>query len=483
MIYFSKKVGGMIIKPEKKRLLGWIFVLFDLVTINLCIALSWWLRFESGFVPVYKEYQSYSAYFDSGLLVSFIWIFVFAFLKIYEIDIRQNYKQYVVNIVKGSLLASFITMALSFLYRGYSYSRLTFAISVVLVTIVLIISHWSFKRILKGVVARGTWLSKFLIIGTGQIADLIFGSIQTDTLLAKSFVGFIDTEKSKRYIPDIFIKGNLKDLKRIIIQEGIDQVILAESSFSEKSILSILYECRKENVLFTLVPEFHNLLRGNVYSETLGNITLLTFPDIALKGWQKVSKRLFDLFFSVLFIIISLPFTLYTAIAIKLTSRGSVFFKQKRVGRNGRIFNMFKFRTMVINADELKPSLTSINDSVGPIFKIKKDPRITIIGRILRRYSLDELPQLINVLIDQMSLVGPRPPLISEVKEYEKWQLRRIDTVPGMTGLWQVSGRSDLPFDKMAKLDLYYIKNWSIWLDIYILIKTIPAILSGKGAY
>ncbi|RKZ28995.1 exopolysaccharide biosynthesis polyprenyl glycosylphosphotransferase, partial [bacterium] len=171
------------------------------------------------------------------------------------------------------------------------------------------------------------------------------------------------------------------------------------------------------------------------------------------------------------------------ALAIKLTSKGPVFFLQERIGRNGRKFKMVKFRSMYADAEKRLKEYLDKNEASGPIFKMKHDPRITGVGKFLRRFSLDELPQIFNVLVGQMSLVGPRPPLEREIVKYKNWQLKRIDVTPGMTGLWQVSGRSDLPFDKMAELDIYYIEHWSIWLDIKILFKTIPAVISGRGAY
>ncbi len=168
---------------------------------------------------------------------------------------------------------------------------------------------------------------------------------------------------------------------------------------------------------------------------------------------------------------------------IKISSRGPVFFEQKRMTKDCRIFYMYKFRTMYIDAEERLKELMKLNEADGPLFKMKNDPRITRVGRFLRRFSIDELPQIINVLKGELSLVGPRPPLPSEVEEYTEWEMKRMNVKQGITGLWQISGRSDLSFEEMARLDLYYIQNWSIEMDIKIIIKTIPAVLFGKGAY
>ena len=195
------------------------------------------------------------------------------------------------------------------------------------------------------------------------------------------------------------------------------------------------------------------------------------------------AKRICDLALAVLGLAALAPLFLAVALAIKLDSPGPTFYRQVRVGKDGRRFRMLKFRSMQQDADGLVVSLLERNEVTGPMFKIRRDPRITRVGRFLRRYSLDELPQLINVVLGDMSLVGPRPPTDSEIEKYEDWQLGRLRAVPGITGLWQVSGRSEVPFHDMVRLDLHYIRNWSFALDVEILLRTIPAVLTSKGAY
>ena len=185
---------------------------------------------------------------------------------------------------------------------------------------------------------------------------------------------------------------------------------------------------------------------------------------------------------SILLIIIS-PLFLFIAVLIKISSRGPVFYKQNRVGFKGRFFQMYKFRSMVVGAEEKQSQLQDQNDAQGLIFKMKNDPRVTLAGRFLRKFSLDELPQLFNVIKGDMSIVGPRPPLLNEVESYNSWHKKRLNIPPGITGLWQVSGRSELSFEEMVKLDLFYIESWSLWLDIKIMMKTIPVVLFARGAY
>jgi len=206
------------------------------------------------------------------------------------------------------------------------------------------------------------------------------------------------------------------------------------------------------------------------------------YIDLPLRRVSWV-KRAADLVLGLVALLALLPLFLIVALAIKADSPGSVLYGQMRIGKDGRPFRMLKFRSMRKESEELLASLYVRNEVCVPMFKIRRDPRVTRVGRFLRRYSLDELPQLINVVRGEMSLVGPRPPLPAEVEEYEDWQMGRLRAVPGMTGLWQVSGRNDVPFDRMVRLDLYYIRNWSLALDLEILVRTIPAVLTGKGSY
>jgi exopolysaccharide biosynthesis polyprenyl glycosylphosphotransferase len=211
-----------------------------------------------------------------------------------------------------------------------------------------------------------------------------------------------------------------------------------------------------------------------------GPVALLSSP--ALLGWQLVLKRMLDVVGSALGIVVSLPLMAVCALAIKLTSRGPIFFKQVRVGLHGRTFNMLKFRSMVVNAEAMKKSLADVNEVSGPVFKMKNDPRVTRIGRFIRKYSIDELPQLINVLRGDMSVVGPRPPVPDEVAKYEPWQRRRLSVRPGLTCIWQVSGRNQISFEDWMVLDMQYIDHWSLARDFNLIFKTVPVVFTGRGA-
>ena len=206
-------------------------------------------------------------------------------------------------------------------------------------------------------------------------------------------------------------------------------------------------------------------------------------PVIRDRLGYKITKRVIDFVLAVILLIMLSPIFLIISLLIKLTSKGPIIFKQTRIGLGGKPFTFYKFRSMCVDAEKVREKLINLNEANGPIFKIKNDPRVTPVGRFLRRYSLDELPQFLNVIKGDMSFVGPRPPLPCEVKQYEDWHLKRLSVIPGITCLWQISGRSNLSFDEWVKLDLHYIETRSLWRDFVILIKTIPAVLLGKGAY
>jgi exopolysaccharide biosynthesis polyprenyl glycosylphosphotransferase len=225
------------------------------------------------------------------------------------------------------------------------------------------------------------------------------------------------------------------------------------------------------------------ILSSRLSVQPVGDLLALSLKPVRLSGPQAVAKRIFDLFGSLAVLILGSPLWITIAVMIKATSRGPVLYRQVRVGQNEELFTIYKFRTMVDGAERLLPDLQKHNEADGPLFKMRDDPRVTRVGRWLRKFSLDEVPQLLNVVRGDMSLVGPRPALPVEVLHYEDWHHDRLEVPPGITGLWQVRGRSELGFDDYVRLDLFYIENWSITYDLFILVKTVPSVLLRKGAY
>jgi exopolysaccharide biosynthesis polyprenyl glycosylphosphotransferase len=467
----------VILSRKANRRATHLIFLGDTILIAGSFALGWWLRFLSGIVPLYKTFQPFHTYSLPIAIVTSIWLFSFGWQRLFQIEFSRKWGEELSKIAKAGIVAMVVSMALTFVFRNESYSRMMLVIGGGLTSITTVIFHRVFIDILKNMLKKGLGVARKVVIGDGELARLTTKQIVDDPITKKGFVGRLCTEESEDRI------AAPSRLKEILVEFGIDEVILSEPQVSEAAIRRIIYECRKEKALFVMIPTFQGLLRGRIEIDSLGNIGSIVFQNVVMTGWQRYAKRAIDLVGSGLGLTLISPLLIGVAIAIKIDSRGPVFFKQERIGKNSRKFKMLKFRSMFIDAEKRLAELIDKNEAGGALFKIKDDPRITKTGKFIRRYSIDELPQLFKVFTGEMSLVGPRPPLERELAEYEGWQLKRVDTVPGMTGLWQVSGRSDISFDEMVRMDIFYIDHWSIWLDVKILLKTIPAVITGKGAY
>jgi exopolysaccharide biosynthesis polyprenyl glycosylphosphotransferase len=271
------------------------------------------------------------------------------------------------------------------------------------------------------------------------------------------------------------------DIEQLLRDKTIDEIIYCKETPTIREIERLLQLTSEVGVVFRMYSSFFNMLTNKTHLHYFGTTPMLTISNTPLNYLELRVKDAFDFLFSAFVVIVLSPVYVLLALAIKIDSKGPVFFKQKRVGLRGRKFIVYKFRTMVTNAEELKEKLMQQNEMDGPVFKMTNDPRITRVGRFLRKTSLDELPQFFNVLIGDMSVIGPRPPLPDEVRQYERWQLRRLSMKPGITCIWQVSGRNNIPFDEWMKMDLEYIDNWSLKLDFIIFLKTIRTMIRGDG--
>ena len=277
--------------------------------------------------------------------------------------------------------------------------------------------------------------------------------------------------------------GPVDHLAHAVQAHGVERVIIALPATEHRSIAEIIEQCKQQRVGFYVVPDLFEIQLNTVDLDSIGGIPIIGLKDGGIVGWNFILKRLLDSAVSAAVLLLGSPVFLLIALAIKLESSGPVFYGAERVGQDGKPFRMFKFRSMREDAEQLRASLADRNQADGPLFKIENDPRRTRVGAWLRRLSLDELPQFWNILRGDMSLVGPRAPLPEEVDQYEEWQMKRLIVKPGLTGLWQVNGRSNVPFEEMVMMDIYYIDNWSLGLDINLIIRTIPAVIGRDGAY
>jgi exopolysaccharide biosynthesis polyprenyl glycosylphosphotransferase len=324
-----------------------------------------------------------------------------------------------------------------------------------------------------------------VIVGSGQMADHVARSLLDHDELGVEPIGIVDDRPDEPEAANLPVLGAIDELEAILPRQSVDRVIISFSHAPYERLLSCVRMCRDHGVAVDVVPRLYEFLDGARPVDSVRGLPLLSIGVPRLSGSARAAKRVLDVVGAALIVFLLLPLLLALAIAIKLESRGPVLFRQVRAGRGGEPFGMLKFRTMYADAERRKPELLALNEMrEGVMFKIRCDPRVTPVGRMLRRLSLDELPQLLNVLRGEMSLVGPRPLVLPEAEALaEAWQVRRLDLRPGMTGAWQVAGRSNLTFREMVRLDYQYVAGWTLARDIEILAATVPAVLSGRGAW
>lgn len=329
---------------------------------------------------------------------------------------------------------------------------------------------------------RGLYTRHVVILGTNQLSYALGRQIMNQARLGYTLRGYILTPGAAApgAIPGIDVLGGLEELRWIARKHFIDEVVITESCPMDK-VIRLLKEARELGIDIRAVSGYYNDLAMNAGLEYLGVFPLVSLHRNAPRTISLALKRAGDFALSLAALIAAAPVMMGIAIAIRLESEGPIFYVSERIGRRGHVFRCFKFRTMVKNADQLRKNLDSLNERDGVLFKVRNDPRVTRVGRFLRKYSLDELPQFINVLRGEMSLVGPRPPIASEVEKYKLEHLRRLEVLPGLTGLWQVQARQDASFEKYIALDTAYVENWSFWLDLKILFQTAEVVLRGTG--
>lgn len=328
-------------------------------------------------------------------------------------------------------------------------------------------AHTGRTAVIFGTGARGKWA-----------ADMLTSNPQSDI----TPIGFIDSKRAGLWsFRDVPLVGAVSDLKRLILERQVDLVFIACEPEDLKDSREVFAIAEEMGAPVCVLPQIYESTVGQCRVKTFNGQPALVYSSEAPEGVTTFAKDVLDRVAAFVGLTIISPFLLISALAVKLTSRGPVFFKQTRSGKNGAGFEMLKFRSMRIDADDVKVELAEQNEMSGPMFKIKNDPRVTPIGRFMRKYSIDELPQLFNVLRGEMSLVGPRPALPSEVAQFSPWQRRKLAVKPGLTCIWQVSGRNDIDFENWMKLDLEYIDNWSLWLDAKLIARTIPTVIKGSG--
>lgn len=463
---------------EGNRFIRQAQVSVDLAVTVLSFYAAYFLRSSVGDVQL----RPFSEYLFLLYLIVPVWLFLLLNYRCYQSLRVKSLWQTLAPVSRAVLAGGFTLMAAIFVFKLEYISRALVIMFIAIDLAALSLIRTALYLFSHSVRRKGYNYRSILIVGSGRRAESFAKILDGHKEWGLRVIGFVDYDDSpSRRVDSRRFIGSLSQLPDIITSSQVDEVVfIVPRNGLEKIERHVLF-CEEIGIKASVSADFYSHKLAKASYEELQGWPLLSFtPYPRIEEWF-VLKRTMDIVFSFLILLLSAPIFVAASIAVKASSPGPVFFRQTRCGMNGRRFDLLKFRTMVVNADRLKSTIEHLNEMSGPVFKAKNDPRITRVGRFLRKYSLDELPQLINVLKGDMSLVGPRPPLPDEVAKYDMWQRRRLSVPPGLTCIWQVAGRNRIGFDQWMKLDLEYIDNWSLSRDFKIIMKTIPAVLRGTG--
>ena len=472
---------------RRSRFLGVACVLSDSIPTGLAFLLAYWVRVWIGHTGSLSPIYPLRVYLPLLLASLFVFPILGYLLGAYQgVEMRRP-RDIANDVVKMTSLGFLILLTGLFLFKGDYVSRSLLLVFAVFHFLLLGVGRAIF---IYGISPRNRQerYRHFVIVGTGVAAAELASLLEEGERFGLRLLGFVSTATGESS-PPAGLRGSypvvpLEKLSELLHNHIVDEVVLTAEKMEELSKLEpLMQQCEREGVRMRMHLNFLSTVFSHVYVEHFAHVPLLTFTSTAPDEGGMLLKRIMDFSLAAVALVVLSPVFIFLAALVGLTSPGPIFYRQTRCGLGGRKFSLLKFRSMVDNAEDSLPHLEDLNEADGPAFKMRDDPRCTNVGRWMRAFSLDELPQLWNVLRGDMSLVGPRPPLPREVEQYESWQRRRLRMRPGLTCLWALEGRSQLRFDRWVKLDLLYIDRWSIWLDCKILLKTIPAVLSGKGAH
>jgi exopolysaccharide biosynthesis polyprenyl glycosylphosphotransferase len=453
------------------RLGVWV-ALTDVVAMVISILLAWLARNGwngVGTVPI-----------GALLLAPLVYVGVFAAFRLYSLPRLSPAEEF--RRILGAVCVAMSALVVFAFWFDIEPSRFSIAMTWVLSVALTLV----FRRFWHGHMGRlrfdGDLTFNTLIVGSNEEAHHLAHSMRARQL-GYRVVGYVPTQQDFVPLDGLPVYGDITRLREALDDSEADCVFVASTALTPSWMAEVNRAVRGRPVEVRVSANVSGIMTSRLMVQQMGSLVTLSLKPVRLTGAQAIAKRTLDVGLASIALFLTLPLWGLIALAIRLDTRGPVLYRQERIGKEGHRFYILKFRTMVTGAETMLEGLKEKNEATGPLFKLRKDPRVTRVGGWLRKWSLDELPQLLNVLKGDMSLVGPRPPLPDEVARYEDWHLDRLVVAPGITGLWQVRGRSQLPFDDYVRLDLYYIENWSVAYDLFILFKTVPAILLRKGAY
>lgn len=489
------------IVPSVKVLL----VLIDALASALSLILAFTLRqggsvFEAGGSWAWS--QDFAPYGSLLVFVIAIRLLCFRYADLYRIRGEFSFVNECLQVFKGVAIGSLLIVSVAFLYRGgfeyraFSYARGVFVVDFIFALVSIGLVRCLMRAAQTLVRQRQINLIPTLVVGRGTEASLFIREMRERPSLGYRVIGVITTKAADGPDPTyegVPVVGDLENLSDAIRDSGANEVIITDSDVNAETLFEVMMRSgRRHGVEFRIAPSLFNCLPRKTEIDQIGVLPMIRLFREPLSSGSRLLKRTCDIVISSLAIVLLLPLWILIALLIKLDSKGPVLYTQERVGMDGRLFLVFKFRTMKADADpnthrEYQRAFiaghaeANMGDAGKPTYKLLADPRITRVGKFLRRISLDEVPQLLNVLMGDMSIVGPRPPIPYEVEAYELWHRKRLDMKPGLTGLWQVSGRNRLPFEEMVRLDLFYIENWSLLLDLKIILRTALVMIGREG--
>ncbi len=460
------------------------YLIIDVCCIAISLIVALWLRKTT--VPFSVSFEGFFSSANPFKALFLLWTPLILFFNqtrdLYQTHREQLETIEIWEVIKSVVSATLVLMVVAYLMRVTDFPRSIMFIGGGLMAVTLSLWRVCKKLLVNYMVENGYNNFNAIIIGAGKVGTLLSEEITKRPSLGVKVIGFLDDYKTDACSKGkCNILGGIAQFEEIAKREFVNKIFITIYHNSDVFV-KLLEKARELKIAVRVVPQGYEWMTHEATKYNVGIIPVLAYSDIDV-NYRLRTKRVFDLIMGWMIFIGLLPVFAVIAVLIKMDAPGPIFYYSKRYGQQGKIFNMFKFRSMVSNADDLLKDLRHKNEVDGPIFKIRKDPRITKFGAFLRKFSLDELPQIINVINGEMSLVGPRPLPIDQVEKEDFRQLKRLDIRPGITGLWQVKGRSDVSFDRLVRWDIWYINNWSFGLDLYILMQTVPVVLKGRGAY
>lgn len=473
-------------RQSHRRLLTATLVACDMLALVCAFGLAYLLRFQTDF-PVFEDIpDSFALHLRVAPPVIILWVLVLAAFRLYDgQNLLGGTKEYA-SIFHACAIATCLLILITFFVPVVRLSRGAIVLTWILAFLLLACERFMVRRVVYRLRKRGMLTTRMLIVGTdGEAHAIAHQLLETPTMGAR-VLGFVaaGNVSDAKPEPGLPVLGTLEQLPQIVERTRVDELIVSTATLPREHLITIFQTfANSERVALRFSSGLYELFTTGVTVKELGNVPLVSMNKVRLNEVETFVKTLLDKVLALLALLVLAPVFFIIAVCIKMNSRGPVLYRRHVMGRGGQEFDAFKFRTMYINGAEILAQHPGLAQELRENEKLKNDPRVTPVGQFLRRYSLDELPQLLNVLRGQMSLVGPRMITPAESAKYGKWKWNLLTVKPGLTGLWQIKGRSDVSYDERVRLDMYYIRNYSIWMDFQILLQTVPVVLSGKGAY